>query len=49
MSKMTWDNPVFIGPAMAARMGLKSEDLIRFGTEWKKGHGSNLDSGWPSR
>ena len=28
MSKMTWDNPVFIGPAMAARMGLKSEDLV---------------------
>jgi MoCo/4Fe-4S cofactor protein with predicted Tat translocation signal len=28
MSKMTWDNPVLIGPAMAARMGLKSEDLV---------------------
>jgi MoCo/4Fe-4S cofactor protein with predicted Tat translocation signal len=28
MSKMTWDNPVLISPAMAARMDLKSEDLI---------------------
>jgi MoCo/4Fe-4S cofactor protein with predicted Tat translocation signal len=29
MSKMTWDNPVLIGPAMAERMGLKSGDLVR--------------------
>ncbi len=28
MSKMTWDNPVLISPAMAERMGLKSEDLV---------------------
>jgi len=28
MSKITWDNPVLIGPAMAERMGLKTEDLI---------------------
>jgi len=28
MTKMTWDNPVLIGPAMADRMGLKTEDLI---------------------
>ena len=28
MTKMTWDNPVLIGPAMAERMGLKTEDLI---------------------
>jgi MoCo/4Fe-4S cofactor protein with predicted Tat translocation signal len=28
MSKMTWDNPVLIGPAMAERLGLKSEDLV---------------------
>jgi MoCo/4Fe-4S cofactor protein with predicted Tat translocation signal len=28
MTKMTWDNPVLIGPAMAARMGLKTEDLV---------------------
>jgi molybdopterin-containing oxidoreductase family iron-sulfur binding subunit len=29
MSKMTWDNPALIGPAMAERMGLKSGDLVR--------------------
>jgi MoCo/4Fe-4S cofactor protein with predicted Tat translocation signal len=28
MSKMTWDNPVLVGPAMAERMGLKSGDLV---------------------
>ena len=28
MSKMTWDNPAWIGPAMAARMKLKSEDMV---------------------
>jgi MoCo/4Fe-4S cofactor protein with predicted Tat translocation signal len=29
MTKMTWDNPVLMGPAMAARMVLKSGDLVR--------------------
>src|SRR5580700_7543982 len=28
MNKLTWDNPVLIGPAMAARMGLKTEDMV---------------------
>jgi len=28
MSKMTWDNPILIGPALAERMQLKSEDLV---------------------
>ncbi len=28
MTKMTWDNPVLIGPKMADRMGLKSENLV---------------------
>jgi len=28
MSKMTWDNPVLIGPVMAERMQLKTEDLV---------------------
>jgi molybdopterin-containing oxidoreductase family iron-sulfur binding subunit len=28
MSKMTWDNPAWIGPAYAARKGLKSEDMV---------------------
>jgi MoCo/4Fe-4S cofactor protein with predicted Tat translocation signal len=36
MSKMTWDNPVLIGPAMAARMDLKSEDLVALELNGKK-------------
>ena len=29
LSKMTWDNPLQIGPKMAARMGLKSGDMVK--------------------
>ncbi|HXM61336.1 MAG TPA: TAT-variant-translocated molybdopterin oxidoreductase [Terriglobales bacterium] len=36
MSKMTWDNPVLIGPAMAARIGLKTEDLVTLELNGKK-------------
>ncbi|MGA7380561.1 MAG: TAT-variant-translocated molybdopterin oxidoreductase, partial [Terriglobales bacterium] len=36
MSKMTWDNPVLIGPAMAERLGLKSEDVIAVELNGKK-------------
>jgi len=36
MSKMTWDNPVLVGPAMAARLGLKTEDLIKLELNGKK-------------
>ena len=36
MSKITWDNPVLIGPAMAARMELKTEDLITLELNGKK-------------
>ncbi len=36
MSKLTWDNPVLIGPAMAARMGLKTEDLVMLELNGKK-------------
>jgi MoCo/4Fe-4S cofactor protein with predicted Tat translocation signal len=36
MSKMTWDNPVLVGPAMADRMGLKSEDLVELELNGKK-------------
>jgi molybdopterin-containing oxidoreductase family iron-sulfur binding subunit len=36
MSKITWDNPVLIGPAMAARMGLTTEDLINLELDGKK-------------
>jgi Fe-S-cluster-containing dehydrogenase component len=28
MTKMTWDNPVLIGPKMAERLGLQTEDII---------------------
>src|SRR5207248_1829470 len=28
MSKMTWDNPALVSPAMAERLGLQSEDVI---------------------
>jgi MoCo/4Fe-4S cofactor protein with predicted Tat translocation signal len=36
MSKMTWDNPVLVGPAMAERQGLKSEDMIEIELNGKK-------------
>jgi MoCo/4Fe-4S cofactor protein with predicted Tat translocation signal len=36
MSKMTWDNPVLIGPAMAAQMGLKTEELVTLELNGKK-------------
>jgi MoCo/4Fe-4S cofactor protein with predicted Tat translocation signal len=36
MSKMTWDNPVLIGPPMAERQGLKSEDVIEIELNGKK-------------
>jgi MoCo/4Fe-4S cofactor protein with predicted Tat translocation signal len=35
MTKMTWDNPVLIGPAMAERMGLATEDLINISLNGK--------------
>jgi len=35
MTKMTWDNPVMIGPAMADRMGLKTEDLVNLSLNGK--------------
>jgi len=28
MNKLTWDNPVLMGPAMAERLGIKTEDLV---------------------
>jgi molybdopterin-containing oxidoreductase family iron-sulfur binding subunit len=28
MNKLTWDNPLLIGPAMANRIGLKTEDMV---------------------
>jgi MoCo/4Fe-4S cofactor protein with predicted Tat translocation signal len=36
MTKMTWDNPVLIGPAMAGRLGLKSMDVVELELQGKK-------------
>jgi MoCo/4Fe-4S cofactor protein with predicted Tat translocation signal len=36
MSKMTWDNPVLVSPAMAERLQLKSEDLVHLELNGKK-------------
>jgi molybdopterin-containing oxidoreductase family iron-sulfur binding subunit len=36
MTKITWDNPVLVGPAMAARMGLKTEDMVELELNGKK-------------
>ena len=36
MSKMTWDNPVLLSPAMAERLQLKSEDLVSLEFNGKK-------------
>ena len=36
MTKMTWDNPVMVGPAMATRMQLQSKDLISVELNGKK-------------
>ena len=36
MNKLTWDNPVLMGPVMAERMGLKSEDMVELELNGKK-------------
>jgi MoCo/4Fe-4S cofactor protein with predicted Tat translocation signal len=36
MTKITWDNPVLIGPAMAAQMDLKTEDMVELELNGKK-------------
>jgi len=36
MSKMTWDNPVLIGPVMAERLQLQSKDMIELELNGKK-------------
>jgi molybdopterin-containing oxidoreductase family iron-sulfur binding subunit len=36
MNKLTWDNPVLMGPAMAGRMGIKTEDLVELELDGKK-------------
>jgi MoCo/4Fe-4S cofactor protein with predicted Tat translocation signal len=36
MNKLTWDNPVLMGPAMAERLGIKTEDLVDLELNGKK-------------
>jgi MoCo/4Fe-4S cofactor protein with predicted Tat translocation signal len=36
MTKMTWDNPVLISPAMARRMGLESKDVVELELNGRK-------------
>jgi MoCo/4Fe-4S cofactor protein with predicted Tat translocation signal len=36
MNKLTWDNPVLMGPVMAERMGIKTEDLVELEINGKK-------------
>ncbi len=36
MNKLTWDNPVLVGPAMAERLGLKTEDVVELELNGKK-------------
>ena len=36
MNKLTWDNPVLMGPAMAERMSIKTEDLVELELNGRK-------------
>lgn len=36
MTKLTWDNPALISPAMAERLGLKSEDVVELELQGRK-------------
>src|SRR5438094_5837850 len=36
MSKITWDNPLLLGPAMAQRMGLQNKDVVELELNGKK-------------
>ncbi|PYX97207.1 MAG: molybdopterin oxidoreductase, partial [Acidobacteria bacterium] len=36
LTKMTWDNPVMIGPAMAERLHVKSEDIVELQLQGRK-------------
>jgi len=40
MTKITWDNPVMVGPAMAARLGLQSKDVVEIDLQGKKVQGA---------
>src|SRR5438128_1081189 len=36
LTKMTWDNPVLVSPAMADRLNLKSEDMVELELQGRK-------------
>ena len=36
MSKMTWDNPIHISPAMATRLGVESKDMVELEFQGKR-------------
>jgi molybdopterin-containing oxidoreductase family iron-sulfur binding subunit len=36
MSKLTWDNPIYVGPATAARLGVEKKDLVELEFQGKK-------------
>jgi molybdopterin-containing oxidoreductase family iron-sulfur binding subunit len=36
MTKMTWDNPVLVGPKMAERLGLRPEDMVELELNGRK-------------
>jgi molybdopterin-containing oxidoreductase family iron-sulfur binding subunit len=40
MTKLTWDNAVMIGPAMAERMGIESKDMLRLELNGQKIEGA---------
>jgi MoCo/4Fe-4S cofactor protein with predicted Tat translocation signal len=40
MTKMTWDNPLLVSPAMAERMGLQSKDLVNLQLDGKTVQGA---------
>ena len=49
MTKLTWDNAVLIGPKMADRLGIKTEDVVELELNGKKVTGAGLDPGGTSR
>jgi MoCo/4Fe-4S cofactor protein with predicted Tat translocation signal len=40
MTKITWDNPVMVSPAMAAQLGLQSKDVVEIDLHGKKVQGA---------
>ena len=40
MTKLTWDNPVMVGPVMAERLGLQTKDVVEIELQGKKVQGA---------